>query len=200
MHIFLSHNRADKEAARALGGYLVLAGADVWFDEWEIRAGDSIPGKLNEGLADFDVFILLWSVNAARSNWVRREFESAIHRVVESRKARVVPCLLDDTPLPPLLKDIRAVDLKDLEQGMTRLVDDLFGFRSRKDRLLAIQDALIEMNRSLSLGLGYSVFICCPGCGGEESLKCWEAFDDERDARYAGLRCTVCGWQEGGEI
>ena len=199
MRVFLSHNKADKEVARALGGYLVLAGADVWFDDWEIRAGDSIPGKLNEGLAEFDVFILLWSVNAARSNWVQRELESAIHRVIETGKARLVPCLLDDTPLPPLLQDLRAVDLKDLEQGMSRLVDDLFGFRSRKDRLLAIQDALIEMNRSLSLGLGWSVFICCPRCGGEESLKGWEAFDDERDARWVGLKCTACGWQDGDE-
>jgi hypothetical protein len=200
MRIFLSHNRADKEVARALGGYLFLAGADVWLDEWEIRAGDSIPGKLNEGLAEFDVFILLWSVNAARSNWVRREFESAIHRVVETGRARVVPCLLDDTPLPSLLRDIRGEDLRDPKEGFSRLVDDLFGFRNRKDRLLAIQDALIDMNRSLSLGLGYSVFICCPRCGGEESLKGWEAFDDERDARYDGLRCTACRWEEGGEV
>lgn len=177
-----------------------MAGADVWLDEWEIRAGDSIPGKLNEGLAEFDVFILLWSVNAARSNWVRREFEPAIHRVVETGRARVVPCLLDDTPLPSLLRDIRGEDLRDPKEGFSRLVDDLFGFRTRKDRLLAIQDALIDMNRSLSLGLGYSVFICCPKCGGERTLEGWEDSDRESDARYAGLRCTACGWEEGGEI
>jgi TIR domain-containing protein len=54
---FLSHNRADREVARSIGAHRVLTGIDVWFDEWEIQAGDSIPGKLNEGLAAFDAFV-----------------------------------------------------------------------------------------------------------------------------------------------
>lgn len=59
VQFFLSHNRADKPAARALGTRLVLAGGEVWFDEWDVKPGDSIPGKLNDGLASFDVFVLL---------------------------------------------------------------------------------------------------------------------------------------------
>lgn len=68
MLVFLSHNKADKAVARKVGAHLILSNIDVWFDDWEIQAGDSIPGKLNEGLADFDAFVLLWSVNAKRSN------------------------------------------------------------------------------------------------------------------------------------
>lgn len=107
MRIFLSHNKGDKDSARALGAALVLSGADVWFDEWEIKAGDSIPGKLNEGLKDFDVFLLLWSKKSSKSNWVCRELESAIHHVIEAAKGSVVPCFLDDTPLPALLIEFR---------------------------------------------------------------------------------------------
>lgn len=59
MRCFLSHNKADKSIARAIGAHLTLSSLDVWFDDWEIRAGDSIPGKLNEALAGFDAFILL---------------------------------------------------------------------------------------------------------------------------------------------
>lgn len=47
MRSFLSYNKADNEVARSIGAHMVLAGIDVWFDEWEIQAGDSIPGKLN---------------------------------------------------------------------------------------------------------------------------------------------------------
>ncbi len=73
MRCFLSHNKADKLVAESIGGHLALSGIEPWFDEWEIQAGDSIPGKLNEGLAAFDAFILVWSANAERSKWVRQE-------------------------------------------------------------------------------------------------------------------------------
>ncbi len=200
MFVFLSHNKADKTVARSLGAYLVLAGANVWFDEWEIRAGDSIPGKLNDGLADFDVFILLWSGNAARSNWVRRELESAIHRIIETGRARIIPCLLDDTPLPALLRDISVVGFKEPKQAIDRLVGDLFGFRTRRERLIAIQEVLSEMDLSWSMSQGCNPFICCPKCGREDTLRQWEAVDHKRDDRYAGLECTACGWSDGGEI
>ncbi len=36
--------------ARRLGGQMRLAAADVWFDEWKIRAGDSIPGKVSDAV------------------------------------------------------------------------------------------------------------------------------------------------------
>ena len=68
MRCFLSHNKADKPVARNIGAHLTLVGMDVWFDEWELQAGDSIPGKSNSELEAFDVFILGWSANANRSN------------------------------------------------------------------------------------------------------------------------------------
>lgn len=197
LRVFLSHNKADKEIARPLGAYLVLAGTDVWFDEWEIQAGDSIPGKLNEGLADFDVFLLLWSKHAARSKWVRRELESAIHRSIESGSARVVPCLLDETPLPQIIRDIKGEDFSQPTEAIPRLVDDLMGFRSRRERLLAIQQALDEMDIRWNVAPGMAI-ICCPKCGIENTIKGWQA--GSLHGTYAGLRCTACGWEEGGEI
>lgn len=80
MRCFLSHNKADKEVARSIGAHMTLTGLDVWFDEWEIQAGDSIPGRLNEGLSAFDAFILIWSTHANQSNWVRQELHTAIMR------------------------------------------------------------------------------------------------------------------------
>jgi hypothetical protein len=49
-----------------------VSGADVWFDEWEIRAGDSIPGKVNDALETVDMVVLLWSADADRSKGVAR--------------------------------------------------------------------------------------------------------------------------------
>ena len=117
MRCFLSYNKADQGLARSVGAHMVLSGLDVWFDEWEIQAGDSIPGKLNEGLAAFDAFVLLWSADANRSDWVRQELQSAIMQAVGGDSRKIVPCLLDKTPLPPLIADRRAVKVSE----MTRL-------------------------------------------------------------------------------
>ena len=48
--VFLSHSAKDKPVARDLAERLREAGLTVWFDEWEIRPGDSIPSKIEEGL------------------------------------------------------------------------------------------------------------------------------------------------------
>ena len=48
--VFLSHSSKDKAVVRAVAERLRKDGVRVWFDEWEIKAGDSIPAKIEEGL------------------------------------------------------------------------------------------------------------------------------------------------------
>ena len=64
LSVFISHNVADKDFGRKLGAALALAGAEVWYDEWSIRPGDSIPGAIEKGLTRFSTFALLWSRKA----------------------------------------------------------------------------------------------------------------------------------------
>jgi hypothetical protein len=48
--VFLSHSAKDKAVVRPLPERLRKDGLKVWFDEWEIKPGDSIPAKIEEGL------------------------------------------------------------------------------------------------------------------------------------------------------
>lgn len=177
-----------------------LTGIDFWFDQWEIQAGDSIPGKLSEGLEAFDAFVLLWSADANRSNWVRQELHTAIIRAVKDGSAKIIPCLLDETPLPPLICDRRGIDFSDVHQGIEDLLGDLTGSRTRRQRLLAIQAALQEMDVSWITHPALPPMVCCPTCGETDTLIGWEQTDREGDDVYAGMRCTNCGWSDGGEI
>ncbi|HEY0152954.1 MAG TPA: toll/interleukin-1 receptor domain-containing protein [Longimicrobium sp.] len=61
MKAFISHNAADKETARLLASRLVERGIDVWFDEWQLRPGDSITGGIETGIGECDTFVTLWS-------------------------------------------------------------------------------------------------------------------------------------------
>jgi len=200
MRCFLSHNKADKEVARSIGAHLILTGIDVWFDDWEIQAGDSIPGKLNEGLSAFDAFILLWSVHANKSNWVRQELHSAIMRAMSSGSAKIVPCLLDETPLPMIIADRRGVDFRDRKSGLATLLADLTGHRSKRERLMAIQGAIYEMDVQWTTHPAARPLVCCPKCGETEELESWRQMHETNGDEYAGLCCKRCGWSEGCEI
>jgi hypothetical protein len=199
MRCFLSHNKADKEVARAIGAHMTLSGMDVWFDEWEIRAGDSIPGKLNEGLQGFEAFVLVWSAHAHNSNWVRQELSTAIMRAMNEQSAKIVPCLLDETPLPPLIADRRGIDFTDRHEGIAELIGDLTGSRTKRQRLMAIQSALEEMDVQWITHPLVPPMVCCPKCGETETLEGWQQ-TDRRGDEYAGMRCTSCNWSGGGEI
>ena len=45
----------------------------MWFDEWEIKSGDSIPAKIEEGLKHSRILVLCMSANAFGSDWVGLE-------------------------------------------------------------------------------------------------------------------------------
>jgi len=55
--VFLSHSSKDKPVVRAVAERLRSDGLRVWLDEWEIRPGDSIPAKLEEGLEHARVLV-----------------------------------------------------------------------------------------------------------------------------------------------
>jgi hypothetical protein len=198
VNIFISHNARDAEQGRQLGAHLKLVGADVWFDEWEIRAGDSILGAVDEALSAYEIFVLLWSQNAATSTWVRSELEAALSRRMANRELRVVTVRLDETELPPLLNPLKYLNFDD---GVGSVVDAIMGFSNDRDRLRAIQAVLDEALVEVEYFHGYGLLVACPRCGaGLSALSGWMATDDRRDDTYAGARCKECGWEDGGEV
>jgi hypothetical protein len=199
MHAFLSHSNHDKQVARGLGAQLKLVGADVWFDEWDIRPGDSLPRQVDEGLATVDTVILLWSCHAHTSPWVGAELEASIARAMEDPSFRVIPVRLDDTPLPSLTGRLKWVELRD--GNVSRAVNEIMGFANDQARLLAIQAVLDQASIEVAYFHGYGPVVCCPRCGAAiDRLRGWSQVDHSRDDTYAGFQCDDCGFNDGGEI
>lgn len=199
MRVFLSYNSADKDYVRKLAATLTLAGAQVWFDEWTIRPGDSIPSAVESGLTRFDTFVLVWSEAASRSRWVRTEMEAALDRWLKGDPCRLIPLLLDATPVPTLLRSVRYIDGRDKDQTMTARV--LLGIESETAFLLAVQEFIDEAGLEFREFWGVGVLVACPRCGATpDKIEGWEAIDERRDDRYIGAKCTVCGWSDGSEV
>lgn len=59
--VFLSHSSKDKAVVRAVAERLRADSLHVWFDEWELKPGDSIPAKIEAGVEHSRVLVLCMS-------------------------------------------------------------------------------------------------------------------------------------------
>jgi hypothetical protein len=97
--VFISHSAKDKAVVRPLAERLRNDGVNVWFDEWELKPGDSIPAKLDEGLERSRVLVLCMSVNAFGSDWPQLESVTFRFRDPLNKGRRFIPLRLDDAPI-----------------------------------------------------------------------------------------------------
>jgi hypothetical protein len=107
---FLSHNAKDKPAVRELAECLKQDGLRVWFDEWVLQPGDSIPLKIEQGLEQSRTFILIMSQNAFASEWVTLERHTALFRDPTNAERRFIPLRLDDAEITDTLKQFAYID------------------------------------------------------------------------------------------
>ncbi len=118
--IFLSYSRNDLEAAQRLQEILASEGVDVWRDQDSIYAGEKWPKAIGEGISGQSLFVLLWSHTAAASHFVEFEWNTAI-----ALKKLIIPVLLDDATLPPLLSSINAVSFSNPDETKKRILQQL---------------------------------------------------------------------------
>ena len=83
--------------------------ADEQIDLWGKYLAEELPAIYSERAATAVVFV---SAEYADQDWTRLERRAALNRAVRARQEYVLPARFDDTPLPGLLSDMVAVDLR----------------------------------------------------------------------------------------
>jgi hypothetical protein len=123
--VFLSHSAKDKAIVRAIVERLRADGLRVWFDEWVLKPGDSIPAKLEHGLEHSRVLVLCMSGNAFRSDWAQMEAGTFRFRDPLNKERRFIPLRLDDAPIKGALAQLLFIDWRaeDREQAYAMLLD-----------------------------------------------------------------------------
>src|SRR5687767_923424 len=101
--VFLSHSAKDKAVVRPLAERLREDGLRVWFDEWEIRPGDSIPAKIEEGLEHSRTLVLCMSAHAFGPDWATLESQTFRFRDPLNKERRFIPLRLDEAPIKGFL-------------------------------------------------------------------------------------------------
>ena len=87
------------------------AGHKVWLDDWEINVGDSIVGRMQEGLEASAYLVLCYSNSDVLAPWISREWLSALARQMNGANVKVLPVVLTGGGPPAILSDIQYADL-----------------------------------------------------------------------------------------
>lgn len=79
--VFISHASEDKaEVARPLATLLIRAGLRVWLDEFELRLGDSLRRKIDEGLGNSKFGVVVLSPSFFSKEWPQKELDALVSR------------------------------------------------------------------------------------------------------------------------
>ncbi|WP_271911590.1 DUF1883 domain-containing protein [Vreelandella alkaliphila] len=85
--VFISHASDDKEEfVRPLATALMAHGLNVWFDEMTLRIGDSLRQKIDRGLANSRVGLVVLSPDFIKKGWTNYELDGIVTRTVSGEQ------------------------------------------------------------------------------------------------------------------
>lgn len=121
--VFLSHSSKDKSFVSRLATDLKSRGVPVWFDQWELRIGDSLTEKIEQGISQSGWLAVVLSRNSASSDWVQKELRAAQARELRDKNVFVLPIIIDDCEIPLFLMDKLYADFREsYEHGLEVLL------------------------------------------------------------------------------
>jgi hypothetical protein len=140
MKVFISYSTEDKDFVNRLATDLrTRAGIDAWLDQWEINPGDKIPEKIETGLSEANVFLLVLSPESVSSHWVEYERQAWLMMQIDEEKVaqkegrtparRLIPVLYKECQKPAFLQPINHVKIydEDYDSGFNLLVNAILG-------------------------------------------------------------------------
>jgi len=85
--VFISHASEDKdEVVRPLANALREEGLTVWYDEFELKIGDSLRRKIDKGLSNSRFGIVVLSKDFIRKGWTNYELDGIITKSISNEQ------------------------------------------------------------------------------------------------------------------
>jgi hypothetical protein len=125
--IFLCHSSSDKGFVRMVNDDLRRLGATTWLDENNIKVGDSLVGKISDGLKAAQFMAVFLSPESVKSIWTRKEWQSFLSRQLAGSAITILPVLVEKCEIPAILADLKYANftesyhdgLKELRSALT---------------------------------------------------------------------------------
>lgn len=125
--VFISHASEDKEDfVRPLAEKLQKCGVKVWYDEFELKMGDSLSDSINRGLQESRYGIIVFSQAFFEKEWAKYELKSLFMRQMNRERA-ILPIWHNINKDFIREKSLYLLDIKALssEMGWDELVDNI---------------------------------------------------------------------------
>lgn len=135
--VYLAHASEDHATlAKPLAERLMANGVNVWLDEWEIRAGDSLRRKMEEGLADCTHFVVILTPNSLHKPWVETEIDAGFLRAVGGESRFIgLRAGVGVHELSPFLRTLRCPEMRLDQTGqIDALIADIYGISRKPER------------------------------------------------------------------
>lgn len=78
--IFISYSHQDEPKVKFLAEGFKVTNTDYFFDRHYLQTGDIYPQKIQDYINSADLFVLCWSENASKSEYVEKERKQALER------------------------------------------------------------------------------------------------------------------------
>ena len=132
--VFISYSRKDRGLVAQLVKLLRAMGRSVFRDEDSIEAGARWRQELADSIHAASHVVIFWCEHSATSGEVKSEVDLA----AEDAEKRLIPVLLDSTPLSPMLSEFEYIDLREAA-GKTH------GAAWSRSRMLLVASALLVL-------------------------------------------------------
>ena len=126
--VFVSYSRHDQLIVRVLVDRLAQSGLRVFYDEADIAVGDSLVDSLHRAVQEARYVLVVMSPHYFASQWTSRETDLALQQEVDSNRTKVIPVLVQDCEIPPLLRTKIYADFRtqeSIEESFPRLLQAL---------------------------------------------------------------------------
>lgn len=125
--VFISHASEDKaDFVRSLAEKLQRCGVKVWYDEFELKVGDSLSDSINRGLQESKYGIIVLSQAFFEKEWTDYELKSLLMRQI-NRERVILPIWHNIRKDFIREKSLYFLDIKALssEIGWDELIDNI---------------------------------------------------------------------------
>lgn len=128
--VFLCHRSLDKEYVRNLTDQLKGKGFSVWFDEAEIKWGESIISRISEGVKMSRFVIVCVGKSFKNGNYAKYELDLAMSDELKYGINKVLPLLLTTTSeeeqhIIDQVPSLRSKSYLTLKDGTNSVLDEL---------------------------------------------------------------------------
>jgi len=126
MGVFISYCSKDSEFVEKLCETLIQKHVGVWLDKWEMRPGDSLIDKIQNGIESSSHLLVVLSPNYIQSEWCKKEQNAGIMKEIKAKEIILIPILLEDCEIPIFLQEKVYADFrKDFSSGFSELYGSL---------------------------------------------------------------------------